>query len=35
MGIYIFNTTLMENALSGTENDFGKEIIPIILPRSP
>jgi glucose-1-phosphate adenylyltransferase len=31
MGIYIFDTSLMEEALSGTENDFGKEIIPTIL----
>jgi glucose-1-phosphate adenylyltransferase len=31
MGIYIFDADLMERALSGTENDFGKEIIPSIL----
>ncbi len=35
MGIYIFNTDLMEEALSGTENDFGKEIIPSILAKEP
>jgi glucose-1-phosphate adenylyltransferase len=31
MGIYIFDSELMENSLSGTEMDFGKEIIPTIL----
>ena len=31
MGIYIFDAALMEKALSGSENDFGKEIIPTIL----
>jgi glucose-1-phosphate adenylyltransferase len=31
MGIYIFDAALMEEALSGSENDFGKEIIPTIL----
>jgi glucose-1-phosphate adenylyltransferase len=31
MGIYIFDAALMEEALSGSENDFGKEIIPSIL----
>jgi glucose-1-phosphate adenylyltransferase len=31
MGIYIFDAPLMEKALSGSENDFGKEIIPTIL----
>jgi glucose-1-phosphate adenylyltransferase len=33
MGIYIFDAALMEEALSGTEMDFGKEIIPTILSR--
>jgi glucose-1-phosphate adenylyltransferase len=33
MGIYIFDASLMENALAGSENDFGKEIIPMILGR--
>jgi len=31
MGIYIFNASALENALSGTETDFGKEIIPNII----
>jgi glucose-1-phosphate adenylyltransferase len=31
MGIYIFDAALMETALMGSENDFGKEIIPSIL----
>jgi glucose-1-phosphate adenylyltransferase len=31
MGIYIFDAELMEKALSGSEMDFGKEIIPTIL----
>lgn len=31
MGIYIFDAALMEKALEGDENDFGKEIIPSIL----
>lgn len=31
MGIYIFDAALMEKALEGHENDFGKEIIPSIL----
>jgi glucose-1-phosphate adenylyltransferase len=35
MGIYIFDADLMEKALSGTENDFGKEIIPTILSQEP
>jgi glucose-1-phosphate adenylyltransferase len=35
MGIYIFDAELMEKALSGTENDFGKEIIPTILTQEP
>ena len=33
MGIYIFDADLMEDALSGTEMDFGKEIIPTILSK--
>jgi len=33
MGIYIFDAALMEEALSGTEMDFGKEIIPTILAQ--
>jgi glucose-1-phosphate adenylyltransferase len=33
MGIYIFDADLMEEAMSGTENDFGKEIIPSILSK--
>jgi glucose-1-phosphate adenylyltransferase len=35
MGIYIFDAALMESALSGSENDFGKEIIPMILAKEP
>jgi len=35
MGIYIFDAELMENALGGTENDFGHEIIPMILKSEP
>jgi glucose-1-phosphate adenylyltransferase len=33
MGIYIFDADLMESSLEGTENDFGKEIIPMILAQ--
>ena len=33
MGIYIFNTALMEEALDNDMNDFGKEIIPAILSK--
>jgi glucose-1-phosphate adenylyltransferase len=33
MGIYIFDAGLMEEALAGSENDFGKEIIPMILAK--
>jgi glucose-1-phosphate adenylyltransferase len=33
MGIYFFDASLMEEALAGTENDFGKEIIPMILAK--
>jgi glucose-1-phosphate adenylyltransferase len=33
MGIYIFDASLMEEALSGDANDFGKEVIPDILSR--
>ena len=33
MGIYIFSAKVMEDALSGTETDFGKEIIPGLLDR--
>jgi glucose-1-phosphate adenylyltransferase len=35
MGIYIFNAELMEKVLEGDTNDFGKEIIPDILAKSP
>jgi glucose-1-phosphate adenylyltransferase len=35
MGIYIFNAELMEKALEGDTNDFGKEIIPDILTKMP
>jgi glucose-1-phosphate adenylyltransferase len=35
MGIYIFNADLMEKALEGDTNDFGKEIIPDILAKMP
>ncbi len=31
MGIYIFNAQAMEQALEGTQTDFGKEIIPNII----
>lgn len=33
MGIYIFDASLMEEALAGDANDFGKEVIPDILSR--
>jgi glucose-1-phosphate adenylyltransferase len=33
MGIYIFDASLMESALAGSENDFGNEIIPMILAK--
>lgn len=33
MGIYIFDASLMEEALEGDSNDFGKEVIPDILAR--
>jgi glucose-1-phosphate adenylyltransferase len=33
MGIYIFDASLMEEALAGDFNDFGKEIIPDILTK--
>jgi glucose-1-phosphate adenylyltransferase len=35
MGIYIFDAELMEKVLEGDTNDFGKEIIPDILAKSP
>lgn len=35
MGIYIFDAALMEKALEGDQNDFGKEIIPSILAKMP
>jgi len=35
MGIYIFDAALIENALEGDTNDFGKEIIPDILAKLP
>ena len=35
MGIYIFDAALMEKALEGDTNDFGKEIIPDILATMP
>ena len=31
MGIYVFNAKAMEDALSGTATDFGKEIIPSLV----
>ena len=31
MGIYVFNATAMEDALSGDATDFGKEIIPSLV----
>ena len=33
MGIYIFDASLMEEALAGDANDFGKEVIPDILTK--
>lgn len=33
MGIYIFSSQVMEDALKGTETDFGKEIIPGLLGK--
>ena len=33
MGIYIFDASLMEEALEGDANDFGKEVIPDILAK--
>ena len=33
MGIYIFSAKAMEEALSGSETDFGKEIIPGLLGK--
>ncbi|HAP54757.1 Glucose-1-phosphate adenylyltransferase [bioreactor metagenome] len=33
MGIYIFDADLMEEALAGDANDFGKEVIPEILGK--
>ncbi|MFA6365907.1 MAG: sugar phosphate nucleotidyltransferase, partial [Candidatus Hydrogenedentales bacterium] len=33
MGIYIFDASLMEEALAGDSNDFGKEVIPDILAK--
>jgi glucose-1-phosphate adenylyltransferase len=33
MGIYIFDAALMEEALAGDANDFGKEVIPDILAK--
>ncbi|MCQ2398277.1 MAG: glucose-1-phosphate adenylyltransferase [Sphaerochaetaceae bacterium] len=35
MGIYIFSAKEMEEALSGKETDFGKEIIPGLLGKIP
>jgi len=35
MGIYIFNADLLEKSLEGTDNDFGKEVIPAILAKNP
>lgn len=35
MGIYIFNADLLEKALEGSDNDFGKEVIPAILAKNP
>lgn len=35
MGIYIFDSSLMEEALDNDKNDFGKEIIPDILAKEP
>ena len=33
MGIYVFNATAMEEALSGDATDFGKEIIPSLVSK--
>ncbi|MCE5256951.1 MAG: glucose-1-phosphate adenylyltransferase [Spirochaetaceae bacterium] len=33
MGIYIFDASLLEEALSNDSNDFGKEVIPDILAK--
>ena len=33
MGIYVFNATAMEDALSGDATDFGKEIIPSLVGK--
>ena len=33
MGIYVFNATAMEEALSGDATDFGKEIIPSLVGK--
>lgn len=35
MGIYIFDAALMEEALEGDDNDFGKDVIPRILGKYP
>src|SRR5512145_2203950 len=35
MGIYIFDAAVIQDALSGSENDFGKEIIPGLLAQAP
>jgi glucose-1-phosphate adenylyltransferase len=35
MGIYLFDAALLEKALEGDTNDFGKEIIPDILSKMP
>ena len=35
MGIYIFDAKVIERALEGSENDFGKEIIPGQLAQGP
>ncbi len=35
MGIYIFDAAVIQQALEGSENDFGKEIIPGLLARAP
>ena len=31
MGIYVFNRSVMKEALAGTETDFGKDIIPALI----
>lgn len=33
MGIYVFKAKVLEEAMAGTENDFGKEIIPGLLSK--